>query len=222
MANGRGTYSVFFIALSIYFAFQWNSKRTEKLIKAQTKDTVYVIKKDTLKVVKPHGVSFYVNTPVENKSKAACVKKWYKNEVGVREVGGNNKGKRIGYYLKTTANLPEGYAWCAAFVYTGCYECGVKAPKSAMAAVISTGNIIYKQNTKRSFPSIVGKDSVYVFGIYNKSLKRIGHTGFIDKIQSSAVVTYEGNTNGSGSRDGDGVEILIRPKGVIYCISAYN
>jgi hypothetical protein len=43
------------------------------------------------------------------------------------------------------------------------------------------------------------------FGIYFSSLKRVGHTGLIEKVSGDFAVTIEGNTNDGGSRDGDGV-----------------
>lgn len=43
------------------------------------------------------------------------------------------------------------------------------------------------------------------FGVYFQSLKRVGHTGLVEKISGDFAVTIEGNTNNGGSRDGDGV-----------------
>lgn len=169
----------------------------------------------------PKGVTFVKETPVVPLvNKYTTTMNWYINEIGVKEEGGNNRGKRIGYYLKTTANLPEGYAWCAAYVYTGGYVNSVVMPKSAMASVISTGNLVYKKGSKTigEFPTIAG-DSIMVFGLHNG--KRIFHTGVIEEIKSGAVNNIEGNTNGGGSADGDVVRRLIRPKATIYNISKY-
>jgi len=42
-----------------------------------------------------------------------------------------------------------------------------------------------------------------VFTIYYASLRRIGHTGFVNrKINNSIVETVEGNSNADGSREG--------------------
>lgn len=175
--------------------------------------------KETKGLIVPKGVNFTGDVAIgTDKFKATMA--WYANEVGVKEVGGNNKGKRVGYYLKTTANLPEGYAWCAAYVYTGAHDNGIVIPKSAMASVVASGNVVYKRNSTKSphFPTIEG-DSIIVFGLHNG--KRIFHTGVFAEVKSSAVKTYEGNTNGGGSADGDVVGILIRPKGTIYNASKY-
>ena len=44
-----------------------------------------------------------------------------------------------------------------------------------------------------------------VFGIYFQEKKRIAHVGFIDQWDGKWLITVEGNTNLSGSREGDGV-----------------
>jgi len=44
-----------------------------------------------------------------------------------------------------------------------------------------------------------------IFGIYFPDKKRIAHVGFVDQWQEDWVITVEGNTNGSGGREGDGV-----------------
>lgn len=50
-----------------------------------------------------------------------------------------------------------------------------------------------------------------VMYVYNTSLGRISHVGFVEKVLSGGrVQTLEGNTNTSGSASGDGVYRLIR------------
>lgn len=44
-----------------------------------------------------------------------------------------------------------------------------------------------------------------IFGIYFHEKKRIAHVGFIDQWDGKWIITVEGNTNYSGSREGDGV-----------------
>ena len=147
----------------------------------------------------------------------SCVLETSAKEVGVKEYGGNNKGSRIGEYLKVT-NLPEGYAWCAAFVCWVMEQCGLDHPSSAWSPVVATHNTIYKRGDEY-FPNM--QDGL-VFGLYYENLKRIGHVGIIYKIQGNKVYTIEGNTSGSKTREGDGVHRLIRPKKSIYRISKYG
>jgi hypothetical protein len=48
--------------------------------------------------------------------------------------------------------------------------------------------------------------SAVVFGIFFPSKGRIAHTGLVERrAGSESIITIEGNTNGGGSRDGDGV-----------------
>jgi hypothetical protein len=63
-----------------------------------------------------------------------------------------------------------------------------------------------------------------VFSVWNKYIKRIGHVGIVEQVLPSGkfVVTIEGNTNGSGSRDGGGVCRLTRPIKQIYNFARWN
>jgi len=140
----------------------------------------------------------------------------YTAEIGVRESGGNNRGKRIKEYLAVT-NLGEGYAWCAAFICWVNEEAGIQHPASAWSPTVGLYRTIYRRGGE--FPT--SPDGL-VFSLYYKKLKRIGHVGFIEDIRSEEVVTVEGNTNGDGSRDGDGVHKKVRPKWAVYTISKYD
>jgi len=58
-----------------------------------------------------------------------------------------------------------------------------------------------------------------IFGLYFPSLKRIAHCGFIDQWGEKEVITVEGNTNDSGSSDGDGVYRKRRPIKSLYAVA---
>ncbi len=45
--------------------------------------------------------------------KRECVKELYDSQVGVREVGGENRGASVEIYLESVG-LSHSYAWCAA------------------------------------------------------------------------------------------------------------
>lgn len=157
-----------------------------------------------------------INKTVEPDA-SACVIATATAEIGVKEVG-NNRGRRVGQYL-SICNLPEGYAWCAAFVCWCLEQCYVESPRNAMAAVVSTKNIVYKKNKGHQLPPV---QDILAFGLWYQNLNRIGHTGIITNYQGNTAITIEGNTNGSGSRDGDGVHQKIRPINTIYVISSYR
>ena len=59
------------------------------------------------------------------------------------------------------------------------------------------------------------------FALFYNDLGRIGHTGLIKDEDEDYLTTVEGNTNGPGSREGNGVYIRKRLKKTIYCISRW-
>lgn len=60
-----------------------------------------------------------------------------------------------------------------------------------------------------------------VFGIYFPDKKRIAHVGFVDLWDGTWLITVEGNTTISGSREGDGVYRKRRPVQSIYQVARY-
>jgi hypothetical protein len=140
----------------------------------------------------------------------------YRKHIGVRELTGNNDGKEVEMFLRSTG-LGKGYAWCAAFV-TYCHiENSLAIPKNAPAWSPSW---FPKQRLIDPENSLPGD----VFGIYYVNMKRIGHVGFIDEVwknNSGNVITVEGNTNGDGSREGDGVYRKRRSKKQIKSVSRW-
>jgi len=79
--------------------------------------------------------------------------------------------------------------------------------------------VVYSRNkpTIEIFKSKPGQ----VFGLYFESKGRIAHMGIITKEDRLHYITIEGNTDGSGGREGDGVYKKIRTKRSIYKISDY-
>ncbi len=57
------------------------------------------------------------------------------SQVGVRESGGNNKGKEVALYLAYT-NLKAGYPWCAAFVSWVYGQAGYGQPRIAWSPAL--------------------------------------------------------------------------------------
>jgi hypothetical protein len=168
-----------------------------------------------------------VPTYVDGDNGFSNLKEIILDEVGVIEAGGNNVGERINEYMWVTGldnqarvdKTGEGYYWCAGFVSWGLTEAGFENPKSAWAATMSGYNRIYQSRSRDKFP--LQPDNL-VFGLYYKNLRRVGHTGFILEIQDDYVITVEGNTGSTGSRDGQGVFKKRRPKWAIHEISLYH
>ena len=137
----------------------------------------------------------------------------------MRELTGSNDGPRVEEYL-ASCRLGKGHAWCAAFV-TWCYQqAGIAAVKSAWSPDwFPKNNTIYTRGEKNN----VTPSKCDVFDIYFVEKKRVAHVGFIDEWNegSNYCITVEGNTNDTGSREGDGVYRKRRIKSQIYKVSRY-
>src|SRR3546814_8708082 len=109
---------------------------------------------------------------------AVTLRKTYLGEVGISEATGNNDGPRIAEYLRY-CGLPEGYAWCAAFVSWVHGQAGYDKPRNAWAAALFPSNRIVEDTPRQGD----------VFGIYIASKKRIGHCGFVDAWNDKWCIT---------------------------------
>nr|WP_307866714.1 peptidoglycan-binding protein [Pedobacter sp. ASV19] len=125
-------------------------------------------------------------------------------EVGVRELSGRNDGPRVEEYL-SCVGLKRGAPYCAAFVSWVFMEAGYGAPRTGWSPALFPARRIVKD----AAPGMV-------FGIYFKSLGRIGHCGLVQGVKGDWVVTVEANTDPSGGRNGDGVYLRMRHKRSIY------
>jgi hypothetical protein len=119
-------------------------------------------------------------------------------ENGVRERTGKNDGLAVEKYLKYV-NLSKGHPWCAAFLSWVYGQQGFKVPKSAWSPALFPASRL----TLKPLPGDV-------MGIYFPELKRIAHVGLVESMHSDWVYTIEGNTNVSGSLEGDGVYRRMR------------
>ena len=153
------------------------------------------------------------------------VKKVYDSQLGVREATGRNDGSQVEAYLAYTG-LGKGYAWCAAFVCWVLGQAEVDNPKTAWAASLFPHDKLVwlrgKVPTTGSRTTNNGQPitkTACVFGLYFPSLKRIAHCGFIDEWGEKEVITVEGNTNDTDSREGDGVYRKRRPIKSLYSVA---
>jgi len=131
----------------------------------------------------------------------------YMAEVGVREATGGNDGSRVAEYLRY-CGLPEGYAWCAAFVSWCHGQAGYAEPRNAWAAALfPASRTVWRTGDGWS---VVGDRwsadgdrraprTGDVFGIYYSNLKRIGHCGFVDGWDGTWCITVEGNAAPDGA-----------------------
>lgn len=138
-------------------------------------------------------------------------------EVGVKEKGGNNKGERVGEYLAATG-LKQGHPWCAAFVAWVFDQCGISHKVTAWSpSATPVYNKVWQRGARNNDTPLPGD----VFSLYYSSLGRIGHTGYVVEWGDKWVITIEGNTNGEGSREGDGVYRKKRLVSTIYRVSRW-
>jgi len=122
--------------------------------------------------------------------------------VGIREATGRNDGEEVEEILKAVGLQGSGAPWCAAYVvWVGDSSLGRDRnpyPRSAWSP-----DFVRNPQWNRGRGRVPPPAST--FGVYFPSLKRIGHTGLIERVSGDFALTIEGNTNDGGSRDGDGV-----------------
>lgn len=140
------------------------------------------------------------------------------SQLHVRELSGRNDGPQVQAFLATTG-LKGNYPWCAAFLSWTFLEANIKAPRSAYSPDWFKSNVVYRQRTSTITPFV--SKPAQVFGLYFESKGRVAHVGMITAETRLSYSTIEGNTNGDGSREGDGVYRRIRNKKTIYVISDF-
>lgn len=139
------------------------------------------------------------------------------SQIGIREEG-YNSGPMINKYLKTVG-APAKSPWCGAFVGANLTWQGIINPNSAWSPDYArTKDIIWKYKGIKNIEPLACDVVTYYF----PSLKRVGHTGFFEKKDKNGYyITIEGNTDGSGGREGDGVYRKKRHAYQIYAITRY-
>tara|TARA_R110000868_G_scaffold278404_2_gene538249 strand:- start:493 stop:990 length:498 start_codon:yes stop_codon:yes gene_type:complete len=132
-------------------------------------------------------------------------------EVGVEEVDGSNSGKRVMEYQAATSLGGTGWPWCSAFVCFVVREamknCGIKEtatfrrPTTASAYAMKLWSLAQDATTSTKSPhrGDIAPGDIIIF--------TFSHIGFAaSKPDTNGyVTTYEGNTNGAGSREGGAV-----------------
>ena len=135
----------------------------------------------------------------------------------VREVPRNsNTGPEVSGYL-TRAGCEPGLAWCCAFVYWAMDE----AAKSLSRAnpMVKTGGCLdhWRRAPAKGAARIAAADAVQNPALVKPGMIFVmdsgggkGHTGFVEKTMGGILVTLEGNTDASKTREGGGVYRLER------------
>lgn len=150
---------------------------------------------------------------------AEAVAQAAESKVGVRESGGPNKGPALAPFFAAdwydpngSAPGDDGYAWCAAFV-CWCVQVAVagrvitfERPRTPSAWGMEAWSLAQDSSTWTLKPA--GRDiqrgDIVVFNFSHVGIA----VGPVDA--NGFVPTVEGNTNGAGSREGDGVYRKLR------------
>jgi hypothetical protein len=147
-----------------------------------------------------------------------CIMDKSEEFIGVREKGGNNQNftdKELKQLLVNSGWKP-GQAWCSFMVKGLLDHCDIPNKVTGWSPTsYNKKDVIY---TDGKFKQKYKDDDVLVMSLsYNKfkndrsRYKAIGHTGVIEKVRETNVVTREGNTGDDGGRDGDGFYKKVRP-----------
>lgn len=135
----------------------------------------------------------------------------------VREVPKNsNRGPEVDEYLRR-AGVRPGLAWCCAFVYW-CFDeaalaAGRSNPMFKTAGVLAHWNNAVGAGARRVLardavadPARLRPGMIFVMDFGGGA----GHTGLIERVDGGHIVTLEGNTDASMTREGGGVYRLTR------------
>lgn len=131
------------------------------------------------------------------------------SQLGVREIGGANRGPRVDDYLRFVGLDPAKgpFAWCCAWIVWVHAQAGITIPRTA--SVRRLWELARAAN--RVEEPLPGD----VFIHLRPDSK--GHCGLVAAVrEDGSIETVEGNSSDtSGTREGDGVYRKVRPRS--YC-----
>lgn len=144
-----------------------------------------------------------------------------RSQVGVKE-SGNNGGTLIREYQSKTWLEPGAWPWCAAFV---CWCISAASAKSGHPVPVPNTPRAREFTTwgRRNFSLIHKPRSVAPGDIVIYQFKSGWHVGIACEFSAGSTVdVVEGNTDGSGGREGDGVYIRNRKLSSIHSVVSWN
>jgi hypothetical protein len=139
------------------------------------------------------------------------------DQIGVREIGGNNCGEKIRQFQKATDLKPAAWPWCAAFV-DWCISQWINEPNVVEWLNLHNSPDEWRPKTALAFglidwaksrpktTTILTEDAPAKAG--DIVVFDFSHVGIVEFDAGEKIITIEGNTNGKGDRDsttGDGV-----------------
>jgi len=123
--------------------------------------------------------------------------------IGTKEATGRNDGPVVDEILDSVGLKGTRAPWCAAFVvWVG--DKTFTRPFNPYPRTAWSPAMLYPPTWDRARRG-TSLQPADVFGVWFNSMGRVAHTGLVEKSEGEWLLTIEGNTNGGGSRDGDGV-----------------
>ena len=144
-----------------------------------------------------------------------------RSQVGVRETVANG-GKEIRRYQSATWLSPGSWPWCAAFI---CW-CIARAAKDVPLPFPLPDTPRAREFApwaKRVGLTVIRRPASVVAGdIVMYRFASGDHVGIVSKSFGDTFEAIEGNTDGSGGRDGDGVYVRRRPLSTVHAVVAWD
>lgn len=151
------------------------------------------------------------------------------SKVGVKEIGGNNRGPEIVEFQKATWLAPDAWAWCAAFCCWLLREWVKDAEVQKHFGVSPLAANTWRCRDASAFGWVKWGTDKKFYITDEKELAKAGdfvvfdfsHIGIVERDQlpnEDVIHTIEGNTNGKGERDsvtGDGVWKKVRKTNLV-------
>ncbi len=120
-------------------------------------------------------------------------------DIGVAEIGGNNRGPRVEEYL-ASVGLPGGYPWCCAAVYYWFRLAAQQLDVTNPCPRTGAGLKLWKLADTAWKDSNPAPGAIYVLDHGGGN----SHVGLVETCADGNVLTeVSGNTNAAGSREGN-------------------
>ena len=127
------------------------------------------------------------------------------------EPKGSNRGLAIDFFnyqsLPDWRDFPmgvKGAPWCAAFVSTvGQLALGDAWPVKRTVSCQTMADWAEEKKLLHQYPDVPEEGDLFL--LYYSRRRKYGHVGFVTGVEGETILTLEGNTNLSGSREGYGV-----------------
>jgi CHAP domain len=171
--------------------------RAARVVRVVRKPAVKSAHRTSVKRGSPPNLRTIQNSRIISALQVQALLRVAASQIGVREQRTNRTKYGRWYGM-------NGQAWCAMFVSWVGAHAGVSLPRinsfRGFSGVVSARNFARKNNLLTKTPRAGS-----VFLIIGRNGK--GHTGLVESVNWArrTITTIEGNTNASGSRNGDGV-----------------